>query len=67
MFYSNESRQYELVAVTSYRNACTTQGLFTRIEPFADWILHILDDPPQTPTPRTTTRRSSTVTTTTCE
>ncbi|UJR11644.1 hypothetical protein I4U23_015825 [Adineta vaga] len=49
MVYSNESQQYELVGITSYRNKCTTTGLFTRVAPFADWIWGILENPPSTP------------------
>lgn len=59
MMYSNESSQYELVAITSFRNVCTTEGVFTRVEPFSDWILNILENPPATRPTITTTPRST--------
>ncbi|CAF2120402.1 unnamed protein product [Rotaria magnacalcarata] len=62
MVYSNDSAQYELVAITSFRNACITEGLFTRVIPFVDWILNILKNPPATPPTRTTTIQSTTTT-----
>ncbi len=37
--------------MTSYRDACTTEGLFTRIAPFTNLIMAILKKPPPTPTP----------------
>jgi secreted trypsin-like serine protease len=46
MIHSNDSQPYELVGITSFRNACTTEGLFTRIEPFANWVLDIVENPP---------------------
>ena len=49
--YSEEDQQYELVGITSYRDACVTDGLFTRIAPFIDWILTVLNTPPPTPPP----------------
>ena len=55
MIQSNETKEFELVAVIGFRNVCTSEGLFTRVEPFTDWILDILNDPPPTPRPRTTT------------
>ncbi|CAF4832682.1 unnamed protein product [Rotaria sp. Silwood1] len=51
MVYSNDSLQYELVGITNFRNACTTEGLFTRIAPFIDWILTTLKNPPTTVSP----------------
>ena len=51
MIYSNEDQRYELVGITSVRSACTTEGLFTRIAPFLDWITEILENPPPTPPP----------------
>ena len=54
MIYSNDSQQFQLVAVTSFRNVCTTEGLFTRVAPFSDWILTVLDNPPSMPAPTTT-------------
>jgi hypothetical protein len=56
------TQQYELVGVTSYRNVCTAEGLFTRIAPYVDWILTILGNPPPTPLPITTTIRTTTTT-----
>ncbi|CAF2085262.1 unnamed protein product [Rotaria magnacalcarata] len=51
MIYSNFSEQYELVGITSFRNICTSEGLFTRIAPFIDWILATLKSPqPTVPT-----------------
>ncbi|UJR12661.1 hypothetical protein I4U23_016835 [Adineta vaga] len=38
MIYSNKSEQYELVGITSYRNKCIAEGVFTRVAPFASWI-----------------------------
>ena len=49
MIYSDEKRRYELVGITGFRTACTTQGLFTRIVPFLAWIIDILENPPPTP------------------
>jgi secreted trypsin-like serine protease len=46
MIYSNDTQQYELVGITSFRNACTSEGLFTRTAPFYDWILTTLANPP---------------------
>ena len=46
MIYSNDSQQYELIGITSFRNVCTNEGLFTRIVPFIDWILTTLEHPP---------------------
>jgi hypothetical protein len=43
MVFSNDSEQYELVGVTGYRSACTTEGSFTRVTPFVSWILTILN------------------------
>ena len=53
MIFSDITQEYELVGIASARNACTTEGLFTRIEPFLEWILDILDSPPPTPLPIT--------------
>ncbi|CAF1034976.1 unnamed protein product [Adineta ricciae] len=53
MIFSDITHEYELVGIASARNACTTEGLFTRIEPFLEWILDILDNPPPTPPPIT--------------
>jgi hypothetical protein len=49
MIYSNVTEQYELVGVTNFRNICITEGLFTRVLPFAEWIWTVLDNPPPTP------------------
>jgi secreted trypsin-like serine protease len=46
VFYSNDTQQYELVGITSFRNVCTSEGLFTRTAPFSDWISRILENPP---------------------
>jgi hypothetical protein len=46
MIYSNDTQQYELVGITSFRNICTSEGLFTRTMPSFDWISNILDNPP---------------------
>ncbi|CAF1129781.1 unnamed protein product [Rotaria sordida] len=62
MVYSNDSQQYELVGITSFRDVCTTEGLFTRVAPFANWILTILNNPPSTPRPITTTTQTTTTT-----
>ncbi len=53
MIYSNDTKKYELVGITSFRNVCTTEGLFTRIAPFVDWILTTLENPPPIPTSST--------------
>jgi len=45
IIYSNNTQQYELVGITGFRNVCTSEGLFTRTAPFADWILTILENP----------------------
>ena len=42
MIYSNHTKQYELVAITSFRNACTSEGIFTRTMPYFDWISEVL-------------------------
>jgi hypothetical protein len=65
MIYSNDSQQYELVGVTNFRNICTTEGLFTRVLPFTNWILRILNDPPPTPPVLTLPTLATTVPTTT--
>jgi secreted trypsin-like serine protease len=44
--YSNDTQQYELVGITSFRNVCISEGLFTRTAPFFDWISRILENPP---------------------
>ncbi len=49
MIFSYDTQEYELVGVTSFRNACITEGLFTRVAPFINWILPILENPPSTP------------------
>jgi len=54
MVYSNENQQYELVGITSYRDECTSEGLFTRIEPYINLILTILNKPPPTSPPEPT-------------
>jgi hypothetical protein len=54
MIYSNETQQYELVGITSFRDKCTTEGVFTRIAPYIDLILTILKKPPPSPTPQPT-------------
>ena len=51
MIHSTEGQQYELVGIASFRNACTTEALFTRVAPFSDWILETLRNPPPTPAP----------------
>ncbi|CAF0979092.1 unnamed protein product [Rotaria sordida] len=48
MIRSSDNLQYELVAITSFRNSCAIEGLFTRTEPFNDWILTTLQNPPTT-------------------
>ncbi len=55
MIYSNASEKFELVAVTSFRSDCATEGVFTRVAPFANWIWSIINEP--TTTIRTTTAR----------
>jgi len=55
VIYSNDTQQYELVGITSFRNVCTSEGLFTRIASFADWILTILENP-SPPLPTTPSR-----------
>ncbi|CAF1122811.1 unnamed protein product [Rotaria sp. Silwood1] len=62
MVFSNDSQQYELVGITSFRNECTTEGLFTRVAPFVNWILTTLNNPPPTPPPITTTTTTTTTT-----
>ncbi|CAF2519552.1 unnamed protein product [Rotaria sp. Silwood2] len=51
MIYSGTSQQYELVGIGSFRNACATERLFTRIAPFIDWILEMLENLPATLSP----------------
>lgn len=46
VIYSNDTQQYELVGITSFHNVCTSEGLFTRLAPFVDWVLKILAHPP---------------------
>ena len=58
MTFDNSTLQFELVAVTSARNACTTEGLFTRVAPYNDWISSVLKNPP--PILTTTTRATTT-------
>ncbi|CAF1150060.1 unnamed protein product [Adineta ricciae] len=59
MTFDNSTLKFELVAVTSARNACTTEGLFTRVAPFYDWISSVLKNPP----PILTTTTGTTTTT----
>ncbi len=57
MIYSNEHQQYQLVGITSYRDTCMTDGLFTRVAPFIDLIMTVVKTPPPTSSsssPRTT-------------
>lgn len=42
MIYSNQTKQYELVAITSFRNVCASEGIFTRTMPYFDWISEVL-------------------------
>ena len=46
MVYSNDTDQYELAGIISFRNVCTTEGLFTRTSPFVNWVLTTLINPP---------------------
>ncbi|CAF3522760.1 unnamed protein product [Adineta steineri] len=62
MTFSNDTQDYELVGVTSFRSSCTTEGLFTRVAPFLDWISGILENPPPTPPIVTTTIQTTTTT-----
>ncbi|CAF1310617.1 unnamed protein product [Adineta steineri] len=62
MTFSNNTQDYELVGVTSFRSSCTTEGLFTRVAPFLDWISGILENPPPTPPIVTTTIQTTTTT-----
>ncbi len=62
MIFSNVIQTYELVGVTSFRTACTSEGLFTRVAPFINWISAILANPPPTSPPTTTTVRTTTTT-----
>lgn len=62
VIYSNDTQQYELVGITIFRNVCTTEGIFTRLIPFLNWIQTILNNPPTLPT--TSTRKPTTATTT---
>lgn len=48
MIYSNQTQQYELVGITSFRNVCMDEGLFTRTAPYVDWIMTQLASPPPT-------------------
>ncbi|CAF1386664.1 unnamed protein product [Adineta steineri] len=51
MIYSDDKQQYELVGITSHRSECTTEGVYTRVAPFIDWISDILANSPSTPMP----------------
>jgi hypothetical protein len=51
MVYSDDNQQYELVGITSFRNQCLNEGIYTRIYPFTDWILDVLKNPPPTVPP----------------
>lgn len=50
MVYSNDTKSYGLVGVTSFFENCTSSILFTRIAPHLDRILKITDDSPCTAT-----------------
>jgi hypothetical protein len=50
MIYSNDIQQYELVGITSFRDSCAIEGVYTRIAPFVKWILTTLENPPPLPT-----------------
>ncbi|UJR24855.1 hypothetical protein I4U23_006224 [Adineta vaga] len=63
MIYSDSSHEYKLVGIISARNSCMTEGLFTRIAPFHDWILEIIENPPHTPSPVTFATAAPTTTT----
>jgi len=64
MIESNTTNNYEVVAVISHRVNCTTQGLFTRVAPFLDWIDLIMDTRWTVPIPMTTTPTTRRTTTT---
>ena len=53
MISSNSIDAYELVAITGFRNECIVEGIYTRVEPFIDWILNTMDNPPPTSAPFT--------------
>ncbi|CAF3689343.1 unnamed protein product [Adineta steineri] len=46
MIFSEDIQQYKLVGITGFRNICATEGLFTRVAPFIDWIETSLNNPP---------------------
>ncbi|UJR14367.1 hypothetical protein I4U23_001363 [Adineta vaga] len=50
MIYSNENQRYELIGITSFRNACLTEGLYTRVLPYLNYIMDIVENPPTLPT-----------------
>jgi hypothetical protein len=45
MIYSNDTQEYKLVGITSFRNICTSDGIFTLTEPFINWITTTLQNP----------------------
>lgn len=51
MSFSYKRQQYKLVGITSYRDECKTEGIYTRIAPYINWILSIINKPPPTPPP----------------
>ena len=64
MIESNTTNNYEVVAVISHRVNCTTEGLFTRVAPFLDWIDLIMNTRWTVPIPMTTTPTTRRTTTT---
>lgn len=51
MVYSNATSQYELVGITSARNGCIAEGIYTRVEPFIEWLANTMANPPPTVPP----------------
>lgn len=48
IIHSTHTRRYELVGVLSLCNSYTSEGIFTRIIPYSNWILEILKSPSPT-------------------
>ena len=42
IIYSTDAQQYELVAIVNSCNVCTSEGIFTQIIPYSDWISEIM-------------------------
>lgn len=50
MVFHEENKRLELVGVTSVRNECLSEGIYTRTKLVNDWIIRLIENPPAPPT-----------------